>query len=149
MFEQWIGKRSNIVMNGVERGAVKKFAEAIGDTHPIYEDQDFAAHTRYKTNLAPPTFPMTFDYGVIEGIDIHQPGLIHGEQIFDYERPLVVGEALACFSEVENYYEREGSMGTMGFLTIKSSGEDEAGKLVFTSKIVIIMTEAARKEMTK
>ena len=31
MFEHLIGKRSNKVINIVERGAVKKFAEAIGD----------------------------------------------------------------------------------------------------------------------
>ncbi len=149
MFEHLIGKRSNKVINVVERGAVKKFAEAIGDPDPIYVDRDYAAETRYKTTIAPPTFPMVFDYGEIKGLDTHKAGLIHGEQIFEYERPLLVGEALTCFSEVENYYERAGSMGSMGFLTIKSTGEDEEGSEVFTSKIIIIITEAVRKEMAK
>lgn len=149
MLEHLIGKRSNKVLNVVERGAVKKFAQAIGDAHPIYIDEEYGTQTRYKNNIAPPTFPMVFDYGEIEGLNIHQAGLIHGEQQFNYQRPLLIGEALTCFQEVENYYERSGSSGTMGFLAIKSSGEDHEGKTVFTSKIVIIITEAVRKEMGK
>ena len=71
---------------------------------------------------------------MINEVDIHQSGLIHGEQIFEYERPLIVGEALTCFSEIENYYERDGSMGSMGFLTIKSSGIDEEVKRFLIQK---------------
>lgn len=148
MFEHAVGKRSNKVLNVVERGAVKKFAEAIGDPHPIYVDQDYAAKTRYKNNIAPPTFSRVFDYGRIEDLKLPRAGLIHGEQHYDYMRPLVVGETLVCYSEVENYYERTGSNGSMGFLVIKSNGEDQKGQTIFTSKQVIIITDAVRKGMT-
>ena len=41
MYWDSIGKRSDYVKNVIERGAVKKFAEAIGNLHPIFIDEDF------------------------------------------------------------------------------------------------------------
>ncbi|MFC0613149.1 MaoC family dehydratase N-terminal domain-containing protein [Scopulibacillus daqui] len=149
MFEQVIGTRSKKVCNIVEKGAVKKFAEAIGDPHPIYLDENYAEKTRYKKNIAPPTFPRVFEYGTIPGLELPKAGLIHGEQHYEYRRPLFVGEVLYCYSEVENYYEKQGSQGNLGFLVIKSVGEDELGNEVFTSKQVVVITDAVRKEIAK
>lgn len=148
MFKDMIGKRSEKVVNVVERGAVKKFCEAIGDIHPIYVDADYAAESRYKQNIAPPTFPVTFSYGQVEGSDkMPRAGLIHGEQQFQYNRPLFIGEEIFCYSEIEDYYEREGSSGTLAFMVRRNRGESASGELIFSSRSVTIITEAVRKNM--
>ncbi|PYE25475.1 acyl dehydratase [Paraburkholderia silvatlantica] len=41
----------------VERGAVRRYAQAVMDRDPIYMDPEFAAATRYRTPVAPPLFP--------------------------------------------------------------------------------------------
>lgn len=147
MYKHLIGKSSEKVLNLVERGAVKKFAEAIGDPHPIYIDREFASNTKYKTNIAPPTFPITFDYGRIQDSGLPKAGLIHGEQEFEYVRPLFVGEEVYCYSKVIDYYEKQGSNGTLGFMVRKNSGEDKEGNEIFSSKSIIIITETVRKGM--
>ncbi|KQB93440.1 MaoC family dehydratase N-terminal domain-containing protein [Geobacillus thermodenitrificans] len=148
MYQDDIGKRSEKVKNVVERGAVKKFAEAIGDLNPIYWDEETGKRSRYGRNIAPPTFPRVFDYGVIEGLKLPPKGLIHGEQRFRYERPLFVGEELYCYAEVKDYYEKQSSMGQLGFLIIANNGEDTNGNLLFTSTSTIIINEAIRKAMS-
>ncbi|GGH82381.1 acyl dehydratase [Pullulanibacillus pueri] len=145
MVKRTIGKRSERVCNVVERGAVKRFAEAIGDPHPLYIEKDYGKHSRYKKNIAPPTFPRVFDYGKIEGLDLPKAGLIHGEQQFTYTRPLMVGESLYCYCEVESYEEKQARSGILGFLTIKYIGETASGQEVFTAKSVIILSEAVRR----
>ncbi|BBU39167.1 MAG: MaoC family dehydratase [Bacillaceae bacterium] len=147
MFEQHIGKCSNKVKNIVESGAVKKFAEAIGDPHPIFIDEETGKKSRYQRNIAPPTFPRVFDFGVIAGLNLPKKGLIHGEQVFHYVRPLIVGEEIFCWLKVEDYVEKTGKSGKMGFLVLKGFGEDPTGEIIFTSKQTIIITEAVRKEM--
>ncbi|MDR4886176.1 MaoC family dehydratase N-terminal domain-containing protein [Fredinandcohnia sp. QZ13] len=147
MYKDFIGKQSAKVKNVVERGAVKKFAEAIGDPHPIFMDEEFGKASRYKTNIAPPTFPRVFEFGKIEGFVLPEKGLIHGEQIYNYERPLLVEEEIYCYSKVEKYVEKKGSTGSMGFLTISENGVDLNGDLIFSSKLVVIITEAVRKGM--
>jgi acyl dehydratase len=149
VFSDQVGKRSTKVKNTVERGAVKKFAESIGDLHPIYFDEETGKKSRYKNNIAPPTFPRTFDYGVIEGLNLPNKGLIHGEQTFHYERPLVVGEEILCYSEVKRYFEKKGNFGEMGFLIVESFGEDLAGNKLFSSTSTVVISEAVRKVLTK
>ena len=149
MFKEQIGKQSNKVKNVVERGAVKKFAEAIGDLHPIYFDEETGRKSRYQTNIAPPTFPRTFDYGDIEGLNLPNKGLIHGEQTFHYERPLKVGEEIFCYSKVNKYFEKKGNFGEMGFLILESFGEDAEGGLIFSSTSTVVISEAVRKVLVK
>lgn len=149
MFKDQIGKQSNKVKNFVERGAVKKFAEAIGDLHPIYFDEEVGEKSRYKKNIAPPTFPRTFDFGVIEGLNLPNKGLIHGEQTFHYERPLLVGEETYCFSKVKSYFEKKGNFGEMGFLVLESYGEDLAGNAIFSSTSTVVISEAVRKVLAR
>lgn len=147
MLKESIGKRSEKVKNMIERGAVRKFAEAIGDTAPIYLDEKAGADSRYKRNIAPPTFPVTFEAGTIEELKLPSKGLIHGEQIYHYTRPLFVGEDIYCCMEVKDYYEKSGSFGDMGFLVLTKYGEDADGKLLFTEERIVIINEAARKGM--
>ncbi|MFP7296546.1 MaoC family dehydratase N-terminal domain-containing protein [Neobacillus niacini] len=149
MFSKQVGKRSTKVKNVVERGAVKKFAEAIGDLHPIYFDEETGRNSRFRNNIAPPTFPRTFDYGVIEGLRLPEKGLIHGEQTFHYQRPLLAGEEILCYSEVKKYFEKKGKFGEMGFLVLESFGEDLAGNTIFSSTSTVVISEAVRKVLTK
>ncbi|MEH7356524.1 MaoC family dehydratase N-terminal domain-containing protein [Neobacillus drentensis] len=149
MFKNQIGKHSSKVKNVVERGAVKKFAEAIGDLHPIYFDEDTGRLSRYKNNIAPPTFPRVFDYGAIEGLNLPDKGLIHGEQTFHYVRPLFVGEEVYCYSIVKKYFEKKGNFGQMGFLVLESFGEDSKGTTIFSSTSTIVISEAVRKVLTR
>lgn len=147
MLTHCIGKKSNVVKNMVERGAVKNFAQAIGDPHLIFICEETGKSSRYKSNIAPPTFPRVFDYGMIDELKLPNKGLIHGEQVYHYERPLLVGEEIRCYSEVINYYERKGKSGEMGFLLLKRYGEDLEGNLIFTEDQAVIITEAVRKGM--
>ncbi len=135
--------------NVVERGAVKKFAESIGDLHPIYFDEEVGEQSRYRKNIAPPTFPRVFDYGVIEGLNLPNKGLIHGEQTFHYVRPLLVGEEVYCYSKVKNYFEKKGNFGEMGFLVLESYGDDAAGNTIFSSTSTVVISEAVRKVLTR
>ena len=145
MLKDLIGKQSLPVKNTVERGAVKKFAEAIGDFAPIYYDEEAGRNSRYERNIAPPTFPVTLDFGSIPELNLQTKGLIHGKQSYHYKRPILVGEEVYCHSKVKNYYERTGSEGDMGFLVIARYGIDATDKLIFTEELVIIINDAVRK----
>ncbi|RKQ35746.1 MaoC family dehydratase N-terminal domain-containing protein [Oceanobacillus halophilus] len=147
MFKDLVGKRSRKVKNVVERGLVKRFAESIGDSHPIYIDEVIGKQSRYGQNIAPPTFPRTFDFGKVEGLNLPNKGLIHGEQIYHYNRPLLVGEEINCYTEVKDYYDKTGKNGLMGFLVTKRYGEDLDGNLIFTEESIVIINEAVREAL--
>lgn len=136
---EWVGKESRPVKNEVEKGAIRKFAEAIGDPSPLYRDEEYAASSRYGGIIAPPTFSRTFDYGEIEGLQIPKEGLIHGEQFFEYAKPIRAGAVLYCSTKLASCYEKEGKSGKMTFVVYEQKGVDEAGELVFKTRSNIII----------
>ncbi|WP_445321686.1 MaoC family dehydratase N-terminal domain-containing protein [Oceanobacillus sp. HCA-5259] len=142
-----VGKKSKRIKNYVERGWVKRFAESIGDLHPLYIDEETGKNSKYGNNIAPPTYPRTFDFGLIPGLNLPEKGLIHGEQTYHYNRPLLVGETVYCYTGVEDYFEKTGNNGLMGFLVTKRYGEDIKGNVIFIEGSTVIITEAVREAM--
>src|ERR1700723_3345611 len=51
-----IGKTSEPRTYDVERGAIRRFAEAVEDRNPLFNSERDARQTRYGSMIAPPTF---------------------------------------------------------------------------------------------
>jgi hypothetical protein len=145
LYKEFVGLRSEPVKNLVERGPVRQFAEAIADPSPLYTHEKVAAESRYGCLLAPPTFPRTFDYGRIDGLELPRSGLIHGEFSISYERPLLVGDEVLCSMQLNDSYDKKGRRGLLGFLVFERTGEDPHGGRIFTTSDIVVVTEAVRR----
>lgn len=145
LYAEFVGLRSQPVRNLVERGAVRRFAEAIADPSPLYTDEEVAMKSRYGRLIVPPTFPRTFDYGRIEGLELPPAGLIHGEFRIAYERPLLVGEEVLCSMQLRDSYDKRGRRGLLGFLGFERTGEGPEGERIFTTNDIVVVTEAVRR----
>ena len=51
-----IGTESAALTVDIEAGAIRKFAEAIEDSNPLYRDEAAARHSLHGGIIAPPTF---------------------------------------------------------------------------------------------
>jgi acyl dehydratase len=149
LYERFVGSSSEPVRNVVERDAVRLFAEAIADPSPLYRDEEAARRSRYGRLLAPPTFPRTFDYGRIVGLELPPAGLIHGEFRISYERLLLVGDEVVCRLTLKDSYDKHGRRGLLGFLLFERTGEDPQGDLVFTTNDTVVVTEAVRRGISE
>jgi acyl dehydratase len=88
----------------ITRVKIKEFADAIGDLNPIYRDQDAAKAAGHPDVLAPPTFPIVLALGG-DSLDDPELGLnwamvVHGEQRFEYRRPLRAGDVVVTESTI-------------------------------------------------
>ena len=122
--------KSNIGLEGdidqvfeVEKGAIRKFVDAIGDTNPIYRDEEAAKAAGYDAIPAPPTFPISFTFNITSGglrgkVKLDMTRVLHGEQHFFYKRPLVVGDKLKAKQKIVDITTKEGKSGGMDFLTM-------------------------------
>lgn len=149
LFEEYVGLRSEPLENPVERVAVRRFAEAIGDANPVYVDPDAARRSVHGGLIAPPTFPRTFEYGAVPGVDLPTEGLIHGSHRTVYERPLYVGESVWCRVELKQSFDREGRTGRLGFLIFERTGDTPHGERIFTSDDTAVITERVREVMSR
>ena len=86
----------------VSRVKIAEFAEAIGDRNPLYRDRAAAQQAGFPDVIAPPTFPIVITMAS-SGQALSDPGLnlnyamvVHGEQRFEYARPLVAGDEVTA-----------------------------------------------------
>jgi acyl dehydratase len=126
-----IGDSSEPVTFDVEKGAIVRMAEAIGDPNPAYLDG----------SAAPPTFPTVFNFRLpIPSLRATDPSrTLHGDQEYTYERPLRVGDRITCVSRVADVNEKETRLGTASFVVVETEGRDDAGDLVFTARATVIL----------
>jgi acyl dehydratase len=120
----------------VERGKIKEFARAIGDLSPFYLDDTVGRASEWGDIIAPPTFPTTFrdenaDTGAMLkdlGVDISR--ILHGEQEFEYWKPIRPGETYLCQSRITDIYEKAGRSGPMAFVRREMAVVDADNEIV-------------------
>jgi len=135
----------------IEAGKVEEFARAVKDNDPIHRDEEAAKERGFDRIPAPLTFErvsMFPRYRTVEkyGIDLgfQEEYTIHGEQEYEYERPMMVGDVLTGETTLVEVYERNGKRGgTMTFAVLETKYTDEDGELVVTARSTAIETPGA------
>jgi acyl dehydratase len=132
---------SDPVTNEVERGAIRKFATALGETDAVFYDVDAARAAGYRDLLAPPTFVVTMGSGPVPGVELPPAGNLHGEQEIVLNRPIVAGDLITVVRSLAGTKERDGRTGKMRIYTFENRGTNQDGDLVFLSRQVIIVRQ--------
>ncbi|MEU8796105.1 MaoC family dehydratase N-terminal domain-containing protein [Spirillospora sp. NPDC048819] len=88
----------------VSRVKIREFADAIGDRNPVYRDQEAAKAAGHPDVIAPPTFPIVVSLGnpalADPDLGLNYAMVVHGEQRFEYTRPVRAGDVVTCSSTV-------------------------------------------------
>lgn len=139
---KWIGHELPESTFPVERGRVRFFAKAIGETDPVHRDVEAARAAGYPDLLAPPTFLFSaeLDSGATERLlaDLGVPWerLLHGEQGFTWHRPVCAGETVTVRSRIADVYEKKG--GALEFVVRASKATNQRGELVAELRTVLV-----------
>jgi acyl dehydratase len=134
------GKEYQEVTFEVERDRVIQFADAIGDQDPRYRDPEAAKPAGFPEQLAPPTFPtvmqiMTSGQVVLDqelGLDYSR--VVHGEQEYEWHRPIVVGDVLKATPRLADIYAR----GPNEFLIVEAEITDANGEVVCVARTTLL-----------
>jgi Acyl dehydratase len=117
----------------VGREKIREFADAIGDPNTAYRDPEAAKSLGHPDVIAPPTFPFVFTFAasepLLDQLGIKLQNVVHGDQRFEYARPVRAGDQLRCTVTVENIRAMAGN----DFLTTRTDVSDDAGEHVLTT----------------
>jgi len=142
-----LGRESKPAVNEVEKGAIRRFAEALGETNPIYFEESAARAAGYRNVVAPPTFPTSLRAGsdLREGL-LLSPGkhLLQAEQSLEYARPIVAGDKLTVKSTIAEVAQRATPSGPTDVVVIEDEGRDETGEVVYRSRQLWIVRTAPK-----
>lgn len=139
---RWIGHEYPPSVLPIERGRLRFFAKAIGETDPVYTDEAAARAAGYDDLPAPPTFVFAaeLDSGVVDRVlgDLGIPlsRLLHGEQGFTYHRTACAGDTVTVRSRITEIYDRK--HGALEFVVKTSRAVDQHDRLVAELRSVLV-----------
>jgi acyl dehydratase len=95
----------------VSRVKIAEFADAIGDQNPVFRDRAAAQAAGFGDVIAPPTFPIVISMSssarVIgdPGLNVNYAMVVHGEQRFEYSRPVLAGDVVTAQTTISDIRE--------------------------------------------
>ena len=124
----------------VSRVKIAEFAAAIGDPNPVYRDRAAAQAAGYPDVIAPPTFPVVVAMAA-SGQAVADPGLglnyamvVHGEQRFEYARPIGAGDVLTATSTISDIRQT----GRLTMLSTRTDIRTVSGEHVCTAHSTLV-----------
>ena len=138
----YIGHKSEPLTVAVESFQLRLFAKAIGETNPIYLEEEAAKAAGHRNMLAPPTFanslslsqPDPFGHWPAMGIELAK--VLHGEQKFEYFAPICAGDTITLQAEITDIYDKKD--GAMEFMVSETTVTNQDGELVGKMTSVLV-----------
>jgi acyl dehydratase len=149
--KSYIGRTGAPVTMHVERGKIREFARAIKDDDPMYFDEAHAG--REAGGIMPPvTFLQTVTHWDNDGssrvrVPFDLKRVLHGEQEYEFLKPIHAGDVLTAVSRIVDIYEKPGKRGgSMNFAVTETESKNEGGELVARARHITIETGRVVKD---
>ncbi len=143
---KFIGQGGGIMIFEVEKGAIKKFADAADDGNPLYWDEEYARNSRYGSIVAPPgffgwptkwvrgsTFPLYSEAMGELTSALSKAGYnraLDGGIQYEFFCPVRAGDILAVSTIIKDIIERKSKTGKAVFVIIETTYTNQNGHLV-------------------
>ena len=118
-------------VNNVEQGAIIKFARAIGDSNPLFTDEEAARKSRYGGIIAPPTFCRSLNAGPAKvTVQSPYPAALDGGSEWEYFETIRSGDRITVTTYLADIFERPGRLGNMLFMVRETKYINQFDKVV-------------------
>ena len=133
MRKQAIGLESPPATTEIEKGAIIKFAQAIGDENPIFNDEAEARSSKYGGLIAPPTFLRSVASSRVQlPFELPVNRALDGGSEWHYFEPVRPGDRITSVSRLEDIVERTGRLGVMIITTTVTTYTNQLDQVVAT-----------------
>ncbi len=118
----------------VEKGRLQFFARAIGETNPVYYDEDAAGAAGYRAIPAPPTFMFSIDLDgpqflpMLSLLEMDIGRVLHGSQEFDYLGQIYAGDSITQRCRILDMFDKKG--GALEFIVQETTYTNQDGEQV-------------------
>ena len=140
-----IGRQLPSTTFEVEKGRLRFFAKATGETRPEYIDEAAG----YRNLPVPPTFHMGADldagimFTLLDELGVPIGNILHGEQSFTYHAQVCAGDVLKVDSRIADIYQKKG--GALEFIVKDSVITDQNGVKVMEARSIIVARNPKEK----
>ena len=135
------------IVRQVEKGAIRRYAEAVGNDNALYRDEEYARRSRFGWIIAPPGFfgwpvePANASTGLPDiVVELQEalaragfPRILDGGITYEYRLPVRAGDTLVATPRISDIVEKQGKSGAMMMCLFEMSYVNQNGDLVARS----------------
>lgn len=127
----------------VTKKDIRRYAQAIRDSNPLYVDEAYARTTRYGGIIAPPLFCHTLAFDDVPAENLRADGLpteldlplpakraVGGGSVFETGEPVRPGDIITVTKVVEDIYKKPGKSGELVFVVLNTTYTNQKGQVV-------------------
>jgi acyl dehydratase len=149
-----IGTSGAVKYYEVEKGAIRRFAEAVDDPNPLYQDEEYARKSKSGSIIAPPGFfgwPQKQARGSSLAVDIppeleaafEKAGyplslVLDGGMEYEFFLPVCAGDVLSAVTTVRNLRERSGETGSIIVSFLDTVYHNQQGEPVAKQQLMFV-----------
>lgn len=143
--QRWLGYEQAPHVATVDEWRCRFFAKAVGETDPIYSDMAAAKAAGHPSIPLLPTMLFCLEQGrpdgykLIDAMGIKISQLLHGEQHFEYAKPVYAGDVLTFSNKIVDLYDKKG--GALEFIVRETTVTNQDGDLVARIKGVTVVRQ--------
>jgi acyl dehydratase len=137
-----IGTTEPPLLYKVEEGSIQRYARAVGDSNPMYNDVEYAAQSEFGRLKAPPSFT---GWPVTSGFDMFQVvekliaagaprGNLDGSVEYEFKAPIGAGDILVAVIKIANIEGKETKMGPTMLTTVEITYTNQRGEVVLITR---------------
>ncbi|MBM7061289.1 MaoC family dehydratase N-terminal domain-containing protein [Pseudomonas sp. UL073] len=139
--QKHIGKEIGSFTVTAEAGQLRLFAKTVGETNPIYFDENAARDAGHPGLPLPPTFLFSLEFlmpsqGWRDELGIVPARVLHGEETFKYHRMAYAGDNLHFQTRIADIYAKKG--GALEFVVRESRVTNQRGEHVADLRTVLV-----------
>jgi acyl dehydratase len=149
-----IGTSGSVKFYEVEKGAIRRFAEAVDDTNPLYQDEEYARKSKYGSIITPPGFfgwpqkqarnsPLAVDIPPELETAFEKAGyplslVLDGGMEYEFFLPVRAGDTLSAVTTIRNLRERTGETGSIIVSFLDTVYHNQQGELVAKQQLMFV-----------
>jgi acyl dehydratase len=124
-----IGKSWPAATFEVEAARIDHYADAVGETNPVYHDSQAARDAGFRDQVAPPMFCVVYSAPAMgpaivdPEVGINLGAMVHGGQEFAWGEPVCAGDQITTVGTCVEIYEKDGK----GFYVFESVSTNQDG----------------------
>ena len=138
-----IGQVQATSVNLIEQGAIQRYASAVGDPNPLYNNVEYAKSSEWGRLMAPPSFTgWPVEAGGPDVMKLVEKmiaqgapaGLLDGGVDYEFYTPVGAGDMLMSVTKISNIEGRETKMGATMITTIETTFTNQNGAVALVMR---------------
>jgi len=139
--ESRVGIEGPPLIYEVERGMIRRFVQAVGDTNPLWQDDEYAEEKGYSGIIAPPTFILTLGFDQLQQVLTPSSSVtvLHGSTELECYQQVRPGDVITVTIMIKNVRERQSKIGRAVFITLNIEYKNQKQEAVAVCRQMLII----------